>query len=200
MHMRCLFVPIAVATLLIGGVALCGQTSAQASGGAAMVFTPTELRHLQILGPWPPPTRTDPSNRVSCQPRAVELGRRLFRDPRMSPVGYIACVTCHQPDRAFTDLKARAHGLADLPRNTPSLFNLSHQINMAQAAQGQPARVLPAVEKTYASINIAINLYYSRVRALKNSKNSPNFSWRAKLTIFLLHLWLSDFKIELTSK
>lgn len=111
MHMRCLFVPIAVATLLIGGVALCGQTSAQASGGAAMVFTPTELRHLQILGPWPPPTRTDPSNRVSCQPRAVELGRRLFRDPRMSPVGYIACVTCHQPDRAFTDLKARAHGL-----------------------------------------------------------------------------------------
>lgn len=42
----------------------------------------------------------------------------------MSPVGYIACVTCHQPDRAFTDRRARAHGLADLPRNTPALANL----------------------------------------------------------------------------
>ena len=47
--------------------------------------------------------------------------------PTMSPVGYIACVTCHQPDRAFTDTKARAHGLADLPRNTPALANLSLQ-------------------------------------------------------------------------
>ena len=54
-------------------------------------------------------------------------GSQLFRDPRMSPVGYIACVTCHQPDRAFTDVKARAHGLADLPRNTPALANLSLQ-------------------------------------------------------------------------
>ncbi|HSB99531.1 MAG TPA: cytochrome c peroxidase, partial [Burkholderiaceae bacterium] len=45
----------------------------------------------------------------------------------MSPVGYIACVTCHQPDRAFTDVKARAHGMADLPRNTPALANLTLQ-------------------------------------------------------------------------
>lgn len=86
-----------------------------------------EIGKLKALGPWPPPARKDPSNRVSGQPQAIELGRRLFADPRMSPVGYIACVTCHQPDRAFTDLKARAHGLADLPRNTPSLFNLNQQ-------------------------------------------------------------------------
>lgn len=45
----------------------------------------------------------------------------------MSPVGYISCLTCHQPDRSFTDLKARAHGLPDLPRNTPALLNLRLQ-------------------------------------------------------------------------
>lgn len=127
MHMCRLFVPLAMAAALISGVRLGGQASAQASRGAAVVFTPTELLHLQTLGPWPRPQHKDSSNRVSGQPQAVELGRRLFRDPRMSPVGYIACVTCHQPDRAFTDMKARAHGLADLPRNTPSLFNLSQQ-------------------------------------------------------------------------
>ena len=86
-----------------------------------------ELRQVLALGPWPPAPRRDPGNRVSGDARAIELGRQLFRDPRMSPVGYIACVTCHQPDRAFTDIKARAHGLADLPRNTPALANLGLQ-------------------------------------------------------------------------
>ena len=86
-----------------------------------------EVRRIVSLGPWPPATRRDPGNRVSGDAKAIELGRQLFRDPRMSPVGYIACVTCHQPDRAFTDVKARAHGLADLPRNTPALANLALQ-------------------------------------------------------------------------
>lgn len=86
-----------------------------------------ERARVLSLGPWPPARRADPSNRVSGRPQAIELGRRLFRDPRMSSVGYVACVTCHQPDRAFTDTKARAHGLADLPRNTPALFDLRQQ-------------------------------------------------------------------------
>lgn len=97
------------------------------AGAPGVALTQREIGELKALGPWPPQARKDPSNRVSGQLRAIELGQRLFRDPRMSPVGYIACVTCHQPDRAFTDRKARAHGLADLPRNTPSLFNLSQQ-------------------------------------------------------------------------
>jgi cytochrome c peroxidase len=97
------------------------------AGSPKAVLSAQEIGELNALGPWPPPARKDPSNRASGQPQAIELGRRLFADARMSPVGYIACVTCHQPDRAFTDLKARAHGLADLPRNTPSLFNLSQQ-------------------------------------------------------------------------
>ena len=90
-------------------------------------FLPAEIDRILSLGPWPQAPRKDPGNRVSGRTHAIELGRRLFRDPRMSPVGYIACVTCHQPDRAFTDIKARAHGLADLPRNTPSLANLGRQ-------------------------------------------------------------------------
>ena len=90
-------------------------------------FSAHEARQVLALGPWPPAARRDPGNRVSGDAMAIELGRQLFRDPRMSPVGYIACVTCHQPDRAFTDIKARAHGLADLPRNTPALANLSLQ-------------------------------------------------------------------------
>ena len=90
-------------------------------------LTAFERGRILSLGPWPVAPRNDPSNRVSGQPMAVELGRRLFSDPRMSPVGYVACVSCHQPDRGFTDLKPRAHGLADLPRHTPGLDNLGQR-------------------------------------------------------------------------
>ncbi len=109
--------------LLCLGLA-CFVANAQSAPGAVPAWTPAQLRAVAALGPWPPAPTTDPSNRVSGQLQAIELGRRLFRDPRMSPVGYIACVTCHVPDRAFSDQRARAHGLADLPRNTPALANL----------------------------------------------------------------------------
>jgi len=107
--------------------AAAAQGAAAIAGAAAPAFSEAELQRIRTLGPWPPPWRADPANPVSGRPLAIELGRQLFRDPRMSPVGYIACVTCHQPDRAFTDNKARAHGLADLPHNTPALANLSLQ-------------------------------------------------------------------------
>ena len=105
----------------------------------------SDLEKIRSLGPWPPATVRDSSNRVSGNALAIELGRQLFFDPRMSPIGYIACVTCHQPDRAFSDLKPRAHGLADLDRNTIALANLgslpwygwigaSHQLGASAAA------------------------------------------------------------------
>jgi len=111
----------------LAGLALAACLLASAAPTAEPPLTRDEAQRIVALGPWPPPARHDPGNRVSGQPLAIELGRQLFRDPRMSPVGYIACVTCHQPDRAFTDVKARAHGLADLPRNTPALANLAQQ-------------------------------------------------------------------------
>lgn len=42
----------------------------------------------------------------------------------MSVNGYVACISCHQTDRAFTDGIARAQGLAPVDRNTPALANL----------------------------------------------------------------------------
>jgi cytochrome c peroxidase len=90
-------------------------------------FSAQERRQIASFGPWPMPVSADPSNRVSGKPEAIALGARLFFDARLSPIGYIACVTCHQPDRAWADGKARAHGLADVPRNTPALANLRLQ-------------------------------------------------------------------------
>jgi cytochrome c peroxidase len=55
----------------------------------------------------------------------VELGRKLFFDPRLSADGKVSCSTCHDPKLAFTDGKAVAEGVAGRlgVRNSPSLFN-----------------------------------------------------------------------------
>jgi cytochrome c peroxidase len=108
-------------------VSTAAIAAAAAAAGIAVANSTGESARILALGPWPPDFVRDAGNRVSGAPGAIALGRRLFFDPRMSPSGYMACVSCHQPDRAFTDIKARAHGLADLERNTIALANLRQQ-------------------------------------------------------------------------
>lgn len=59
--------------------------------------------------------------------RQVALGRRLFNDPRLSANGDMACATCHQEGRAFTDGRALGRGRdgTGLDRNVPMLLNLA---------------------------------------------------------------------------
>lgn len=60
----------------------------------------------------------------------VALGARLFRDPRLSGDGSRACVSCHIPERAFTDGQTTSRGRngQPLPRNTPSVINSGLQV------------------------------------------------------------------------
>jgi cytochrome c peroxidase len=86
-------------------------------------FTPEERARIQSHGPWPPALSADASNRVDGRPEAIELGRRLFADRRLSADGWLACASCHDPKRGFQDGKRSArHG-----RNTPSLIDAGQQ-------------------------------------------------------------------------
>jgi len=89
-------------------------------------FTDAELRAILRHGPWPAPWSADPSNRASGNPEAIELGERLFFEPRLSPSGKVLCATCHVPYRGFQDSRARAFGLAEVDRNTPSIYNVRY--------------------------------------------------------------------------
>ena len=55
----------------------------------------------------------------------VDLGRRLFYDKRLSGEGDIACASCHEQARAFTDGRALSPGAtgARTHRNSPSIVN-----------------------------------------------------------------------------
>ena len=55
----------------------------------------------------------------------VALGRRLFLDPILSRDQRLACVSCHDPERAFTDGRQVAVGIFGRvgTRNVPTLIN-----------------------------------------------------------------------------
>jgi len=57
---------------------------------------------------------------------AVELGRRLFYDPRLSGDNTVSCATCHIQQLAFSDGKPTAVGISGEPIafNSMSLANL----------------------------------------------------------------------------
>lgn len=62
----------------------------------------------------------------------VALGKRLFADPRLSVTGRHSCASCHAPQRAFTDGRARARGATGetLPLNAPTLINAAYNSSL----------------------------------------------------------------------
>lgn len=85
-------------------------------------WAPEQLALLRSLAlpslDGPPPS---PSNRLAEDPRAAALGRALFFDPRLSRDGTIACASCHDPGRYFTDGRPVSRGLGESRRNAPTL-------------------------------------------------------------------------------
>ncbi|MEI2782319.1 MAG: cytochrome c peroxidase [Candidatus Competibacter sp.] len=68
----------------------------------------------------------------------VELGRHLFFDLRMSINQTMACASCHQPARAFTDGRPTAVGATGEahPRNAMSLTNVVYNATFNWANPG----------------------------------------------------------------
>ena len=89
-------------------------------------------------------------------PQAIDLGRLLFFDPILSAQQDLACASCHQPKRSFSDGRAHARGAtgADgrirLKRSTPSLWNVAFQTRFmwdGRAATLQAQALLPLFSK-----------------------------------------------------
>jgi cytochrome c peroxidase len=61
----------------------------------------------------------------TLRPARVALGQKLFFEPRLSGDGAVACATCHDPARAFTDgrpVSVGIHGRVG-QRNAPTVLN-----------------------------------------------------------------------------
>ena len=112
--------------LIVGLLAVAARPSARADDEApAPPLSAAERAQVLSHGPWPGATPADPGNRFSGLAAAEALGERLFAEPALSGRGDLACSSCHDPARGFTDGRARAQGIALLDRNTQGLHDLA---------------------------------------------------------------------------
>ncbi len=114
---------LVVAAGLLSALPLAGRAETVASD----MWTSAELNVLGSLwlgrlGPVPP----DPSNRFADDPEAAALGEHFFFDTRFSDNNQVACATCHQPERYFTDGRRLAQGIGETLRGAPSLIGTSY--------------------------------------------------------------------------
>lgn len=114
-------VPLAAAAIL-AGAALGG---AAALPDSAAGFTADEVRRLERHSPVPrlPP---DETNRFADDPAAARLGQALFFDARLSPGARVACASCHDPAKSWTDGRSLSVGTGQGSRNTLSLWNVGY--------------------------------------------------------------------------
>lgn len=118
--------------LAMSGITLAVETLGPVSAGQenatdSQVWSEAEIVTLRSL--WIgslPPLPPDPSNAVADDPAAAVLGQRLFFDSRFSANGEVACVTCHLPEKAFTDGLGRAKGIGTTRRGAPTLIGASY--------------------------------------------------------------------------
>jgi cytochrome c peroxidase len=115
------------ARLAACAVASLALSQAGATSPSLLDFSDDEVARIVRHGPWPPPPAGDVGNAQAGRPAAVALGERLFFERRLSRDGTLSCASCHLPEQAFADGRARGFGRQPLDRNTPSLWNAVHE-------------------------------------------------------------------------
>lgn len=108
----------------MGATLFVGMTQANEPG--VIEFSEAEVARILSHGPWPMPWTRDPSNKVSGNAVAIDLGERLFFDEKLSVKGNVSCGTCHIAEYNWTDGVKRNQGQAMVDRNTPTLMNMRH--------------------------------------------------------------------------
>jgi cytochrome c peroxidase len=103
------------------------------------------------------PAGIDPSYWASIIPKdnamtpaRIALGRKLYFDPKLSKDGTVACATCHDVARGFTDRRGTSEGINDSlgRRNAPTTLNaalLTSQFWDGRAATLEDQAKLPII-------------------------------------------------------
>lgn len=73
-----------------------------------------------------PRLRVANDNQYADNIEVAEFGRQLFFDTRLSANKKVACSSCHQPDKYFTDNLKLAVGQGETRRNTPTLLGAAY--------------------------------------------------------------------------
>jgi cytochrome c peroxidase len=145
--------------------ALCTSTAVRADdvgGAAARPLAGPKSMH-QVGLPTAATQAATPADNPQT-PEKVALGQRLFFDARLSADGTVACSTCHDPARAFTDGKPVSTGIEGRlgQRNAPTILNALYNTTQfwdgrAQTLEKQAALpIVNSVEMGMPSLDSAV--------------------------------------------
>jgi cytochrome c peroxidase len=111
--------------LILLSLAVLGLASCSKGGSEAIDPTPAAPTPYTLTVPAGFPTPVIPANNPLTK-EGVALGRMLFYEKALSSTGTMACASCHQQKKAFTDGLALAVGVDGVanPRGTMSLTNV----------------------------------------------------------------------------
>lgn len=109
---------------------------------------------------------------VITEPEKVELGKKLFFDPRLSMSGIISCNTCHNLSLGGTDnLKTSiGHKWQAGPVNSPTVFNSS--LSIAQFWDGRAANLK---EQAAGPIQAEVEMAMPHTLAVDVIKSIPGY-------------------------
>ena len=106
-------------TLLIASLAICGFASLSVAANKEPI---QPIQSVKVK-----------------DPNLVELGKKLYFDPRLSKSGFISCNSCHNLSMGGTDnlRTSIGHNWTQGPINAPTVLNSS--LNLAQFWDGRAA-------------------------------------------------------------
>jgi cytochrome c peroxidase len=132
-------VVMTAAALIFAGVRtlLAEGPETKASSQGMATATPARLPPIPVPGPLAQPRSLKQVGVPVLQTLAeipadnpqtaekIALGEKLFFEPRLSADGTVACASCHDPDRAFTDGRPASVGFKGRTgqRNAPTILN-----------------------------------------------------------------------------
>jgi len=128
-----------------------------------------------------PEPHVPPDNPMSAA--KVELGRRLFYDPRLSHNQTQSCASCHDPARAFTDGKVTPIGSTGhvLPRNAMTLTNIAYLSAFTWANPTLASLEDQALVPMFADFPLELGVQLDTDAILARFKDDPDLAQRFAL-------------------
>lgn len=164
---------VAWAAVLVVPVAGCGGDE-MLGPAAGLPDEPAEDFRWVLPQGFPAP-RVPEGERMS--PEAVELGRHLFYDARLSGNRTQSCASCHQQDRAFTDGLEVAEGSTGEhhPRNSMSLANAGYQPALNWANPNETRLAHQALTPLFGEDPVELGMASREDELLERLRDEPRY-------------------------
>ena len=141
------------------------ETVAQAEPSSPLMQRAQAL--FEVVPDTPPELEDNP-----ITPVKVELGKKLYFEPRLSQSWLISCNTCHNLGLGGVDLMDTSigHGWQAGPRNAPTVLNSVY--NLAQFWDGRAADLM---EQAQGPVQAAVEMSSTPERTVETLKSIPEY-------------------------